>query len=67
MPKLEKQRWVRIVQLDGYGLRCVPLDLRADRKIVLAGVAHGGNALEYAAAELRGDREIVLAAVCPPT
>ena len=38
-------------------------ELRRDRDIVLAVVAHDGSAIEFAAQELKRDRDIVLAAV----
>ena len=40
-----------------------PVDLRADKKVVLAAVRHSGLALRSASAELRADKEVVLEAV----
>merc|ERR1712117_22807 len=40
-----------------------PVELRADREIVLAAVRRNGYALRYASAELKADKEVVLAAI----
>jgi hypothetical protein len=54
---------IAAVTQNGGVLRYAPMELRADKEVVLAAIAQNGDALLDAPAMLRADKEVVLAAV----
>ena len=46
MPELERQRWLDRVAQEGFALQYAAAELKGDREIVLAAVAHDGRAYD---------------------
>jgi len=61
--ELERARALLAVSSNGYELKNVSEQWRADRSIVLAAVQHSGEALRFASSEFVQDSIVVLAAV----
>ena len=50
-------------QQDGKALQWASEEMKGDRELCTAAVAHDGQALEWASEEMKGDRELCMAAV----
>ncbi|CAE6932824.1 yghU [Symbiodinium sp. CCMP2456] len=61
--RLERKLIHNLVRSSGASLAHAPVDLKADKDLVIEAVRQNGMALQYAAEEMRVDREVVLNAV----